>query len=116
MELQVGQILCGAHHYAARHPYWYVVKKVSASGKTAIVHRVKDEVVTHDGYGQNGTMTCAKDANGNPIEKEGYKDVRCKVEICNTKYSTEPYLYVSNKKYSISLYKWNGEPEDFYTD
>lgn len=110
MALEIGTIMVGAYHYASRHPYWYVVKEISPSRKTCIVHRVKDCVVSHDCYGQNGTMTCYL-VDGKPIEDEYYRDVRCTL-----KEYEDGSVYVNHKKFRIYLSAWDGTPEDFFTD
>lgn len=94
----VGKLITWAFHYSARHPYFGRITKVTAS--TVWVEELPSVVVSHDGYGQNGTCIADVDATATP-HKKGY---RYKKHNGN--------LYIDN----CPVYLYDGTPEDFFTD
>lgn len=94
----VGKLITWAFHYSARHPYFGRITKITNS--TVWVEELPSIVVSHDGYGQNGT--CIADVNGTPkSHKRGYR---------YKKYNGN--LYIDN----MPVYLYDGTPEDFFTD
>lgn len=94
----VGKLITWAFHYSARHPYFGRITKVTAS--TVWIEELPSVVVSHDGYGQNGTCIADVDAPATP-HKKGY---RYKKHNGN--------LYIDN----CPVYLYDGTPEDFFTD
>lgn len=94
----VGKLITWAFHYSARHPYFGRITKVTAS--TVWVEELPSIVVSHDGYGQNGTCIADINAIATP-HKKGY---RYKKHNGN--------LYIDN----CPVYLYDGTPEDFFTD
>lgn len=94
----VGKLITWAFHYSARHPYFGRITKVTAS--TVWIEELPSVVVSHDGYGQNGTCIADIDAPATP-HKKGY---RYKKHNGN--------LYIDN----CPVYLYDGTPEDFFTD
>jgi hypothetical protein len=94
----VGKLITWAFHYSARHPYFGRIIKVTAS--TVWIEELPSIVVSHDGYGQNGTCIADINAPATP-HKKGY---RYKKHNGN--------LYIDN----CPVYLYDGTPEDFFTD
>lgn len=94
----VGKLITWAFHYSARHPYFGRITKVTNS--TVWVEELPSIVVSHDGYGQNGTCIANINAPAKP-RKKGY---RYKKHNGN--------LYIDN----MPVYLYDGTPEDFFTD
>jgi hypothetical protein len=91
-------LITWAFHYSARHPYFGRITKVTAS--TVWIEELPSIVVSHDGYGQNGTCIADINAPATP-RKKGY---RYKKHNGN--------LYIDN----CPVYLYDGTPEDFFTD
>lgn len=95
--VQVGTIITFAYQYAARHPkFARVIKRTPASVKIEMLGRI---IVSHDGYGQNGT--CIADLVSEP-------------QAVNKSFRFDSRGYLTINKCLCHIYE--GFEEDFYTD
>lgn len=96
-EYKVGMIMSAPFMYSSRHNYWYEI--VGVKGKaTVIVRELMQEIVSSDGYNQNGYSK--------PILG---------------KYAGEPFNARIDKRGNLKIEgrwasEWDGKPEQFYTD
>lgn len=95
--VQVGTILTYAYQWASRHPKFVrVIKRTPCSVQVEELGRI---IVTHDGYGQNGTCIADLVSEGRVINRTYRFDKKGRLnidkELC--------YIY-------------DGTPENFYTD
>lgn len=95
--VQVGTILTYAYEWCARHPkFARVIKRTPSSVQVEQLGRI---IVSHDGYGQNGT--CIADLVSEGIPMKGYFRFKQNGRLC---IDGQP------------CYIYTGEPESFYTD
>lgn len=95
--VQVGTILTYAYEWNSRHPKFVrVIKRTPSSVQIEQLGRI---IVSHDGYGQNGT--CIADLESEGIEMKGYFRFKKNGRLC---IDGQP------------CYIYTGEPELFYTD
>ena len=94
----VGDIIEASFQYSARIVYFYEITRTTPS--TIFCKRLKQKVVSDDGYGQNGTCV--------PIENE-YDGEKIYSGRINKK---SKYVRINDCLAKL----WNGEPVDFYTD
>ena len=93
---KVGDILDASFQYTMKIPEFFIVTR--NTGKTVYARKLGKVVVSHDGYGQSGTMV------PNLAER-----------------SEKEYVARIRKDGSIKLegcfaYLWDGEPVDFWGD
>ena len=93
----IGDIAVQVFSYNARYVHFY--KILDIKGKTITVRELEKEIVSDDGYGQNGTCI--------PTDKfsERSKEIKCRVGSRHGLRIEGGYTY-----------KWNGKPEQFYSD
>lgn len=96
-KVTVGTVLTYAISYSARIPVFVRVTNVTRS--TFTVEELKDIVVSHDGYGQNGTCIADLESPGTPIKKRH-------------RFNINGNVYIDKH----TCYIYDGDPEDFYTD
>jgi hypothetical protein len=95
----VGDLITWAYSYSARIPkFGRIIRKTNSS---VWIEELPRKVVSHDGYGQNGT--CIADINGTPIEKK--KSFRFS--------KRSGYLKIDGQ---LAYLHNDLKPEDFYTD
>lgn len=95
--VQVGTIITYAYQWASRHPkFARVIKRTPSSVKIEMLDR---KVVSHDGYGQNGTCIADLDCIPTP-NNHSYR------------FDAKGYLYIDK----CPCYIYEGFEEDFYTD
>lgn len=112
MSIKVGDILYASYSWSSRHNYYLLVTRRTA--KTIDMVRLEREIVTDDGYGQNGTDRPHLLPNGAPVistlHNQTYKGKRIKVAADGTE-SVKVDDYIS------SATKWDGvSAYPFYTD
>ena len=94
----VGDIIDASFQYSARIVYFYEIVRITTS--TIFCKRLKNKVVDHDGYGQNGTCV--------PIENE-FESEKVYSGRINKK---SKYVKIDGCLARL----WDGTPSDFYTD
>ena len=95
--VEVGTIVVYAYSYNARHPqFCRVIRKTH---KSVQVEYLAKTIVSHDGYGQNGTCI----PNENEVSHTDPKLHR---------FTKNGFLKINDRLCWI----YEGEPEDFYTD
>lgn len=110
--IKEGDVLAATYSYSSQHNYYLLVTKRTA--KTVTMVRLDREIVTDDGYGQNGTDKPKFDEEGRPVLSrfghEEYKNKRVKFsEALNQEcVKVGEFIGVATK--------WDGKARYFYTD
>lgn len=108
--ISTGDILVASYCGNSKHNYWLLVTKRTA--KTVNMVRLEREIVSDDGYGQNGEEKPLI-VNGQPVISkfhEAYNNKRIKIGYNGTE-CAKVGDYISYAE------KWDGvHTESFYTD
>lgn len=88
-------IICGVYSYSSRIVDFY--KVVSNSGKTVVLKQIGDKLVS--GYWQMGKVI--------PDESKKVNDVTLRLRINKLNHIKKDYTH---------FYKWDGKPEEVYSD
>jgi hypothetical protein len=97
--MNIGDILCSKQSYGMTIVTFYKVIGVTPSGKSVKLKKLKNKVVSDDGYGQEGYVV--------PSDVEGDKVL---VKRLGKTSSGDDYVKISDYEYA---YHWNGENQYF---
>ncbi len=108
-QIKEGDILVAIFQYSSRHVGFYRVTE--RRNMTIRLERLQNKWVSGDGYGQNGKVVADTDAEGTPLNGT--------YRVMHRNYSGVDKEYVKIKEGPLAgkrAIKWDGTPEDVYTD